>query len=188
MLQTYGGETLKQKSEAVTVFDQDLSDLARDMIKATRVLNGIGLAAVQLGIHKRLVVLDIPQRSMSEPPTPGELQLLPQMPVVLVNPRIVEYNKEIVPYDEGCLSVPNLYAEVLRPSMIKVVAQDLSGAEFEFECGGLLARCIQHEVDHLDGLLFVDRLTEEAAAAVASDLSAMKRRGKKFDFAKDVKI
>lgn len=188
MLQTYGGEALKKKSEPVTVFDQELSDLARDMIKANRVLNGIGLAAVQLGIHKRLVILDVPQSSMSEPPTPGELQLLPQMPVVLVNPRIIAFNNEITPYDEGCLSVPGLYAEVMRPSMVKVSAQDLSGAEFEFECGGLLARCIQHELDHLDGFLFVDRLRDEVAAAVAPDLAALKRRGKKFDFMKDVKI
>ena len=188
MLQTYGNESLKKVSEKVTVFDRALSDLARDMTKAMHELNGIGLAAVQIGVHKRLIVLDIAQSSMSTPPTPGELQLFPQMPLALVNPEIIESNNEIVPYDEGCLSVPELYAEVLRPRIIKVKAQDLSGAEFEFECGGLLARCIQHEVDHLNGLLFVDRLTNETASSVAGELEAMKRRGKKFNFQRDIRL
>ena len=188
MLQTYGGEFLKQPSEAVTQFDRDLHELANTMTKAMHQLNGIGLAAVQIGVHKRLIVLDIAQSSMGNPPTPGELMLLPQMPLALVNPRIIEFNSEIVPYDEGCLSVPELYAEVMRPSQIKVRAQDLSGEEFEFECGGLLARCIQHEVDHLDGYLFVDRLTDEVRATVEDQLSLMTRRGKRFNFRRDIKL
>lgn len=188
MLQTYGGEALKKPSEQVTVFDRELIDLANYMVKAMHELNGLGLAAVQIGVHKRLIVLDIAQSSMGNPPTPGELQLLPHMPMALVNPQIIDNNSEIVPYEEGCLSVPQLYAEVLRPRVIRVKAQDLTGAEFEFECGGLLARCIQHEVDHLDGYLFVDRLTDETAAAVAGELAALERRGKKFNYQRDIKI
>lgn len=188
MLQTYGGDFLKQPSEKVTCFDRELHDLVNAMIKATRQLNGIGLAAVQIGVHKQVVVLDVPQSSMSNPPTPGELMLLPQMPVALINPEIVEFNSDIVPYDEGCLSVPELYAEVMRPSLIKVKAQDLSGAEFEFECGGLLARCIQHEVDHLNGFLFVDRLSDEVLASVKDQLDMMARRGKRFNFRRDIKL
>ena len=110
------------------------------------------------------------------------------MPVALINPEIVEFNSDIVPYDEGCLSVPELYAEVMRPSLIKVKAQDLSGAEFEFECGGLLARCIQHEVDHLNGFLFVDRLSDEVLASVKDQLDMMARRGKRFNFRRDIKL
>jgi peptide deformylase len=124
---------------------------------------------------------------MGNPPTPGELQLLPQMPLALVNPEIVEFSGEIEPYDEGCLSVPGLYAEVMRPRLIKVRAQDLTGESFEFECGGLLARCIQHEVDHLEGFLFVDRLSDEVKATVSGELTAMERRGKKFNFQQDIK-
>ena len=187
MLQTYGNESLKKKSEVVTVFDRDLLELAKYMTKAMHVLNGIGLAAVQIGGHKRLIVLDVAQSSMSNPPTPGELQLLPQMPLALVNPEIIEFGSETEPYDEGCLSVPELYAEVIRPRLIKVRAQDLTGQTFEFECGGLLARCIQHEVDHLDGFLFVDRLSDEVKNTVADDLVAMQRRGKKFNFQRDIK-
>ena len=186
MLQLYGGEFLKKSSEPVTVFDQELTKLADFMVKAMHHLNGIGLAAVQIGVHKRLIVLDIDQRTMSDPPTPGELQLLPQMPVALVNPQIVEFNTEITPYDEGCLSVPEVYAEVMRPSVIKVRAQDLSGKEFEFECGGLLARCIQHEVDHLDGKVFVDRLTDEVKAQVKDELAALQRRSKRNNFRRDI--
>ena len=188
MLQLFGGENLKKQSENVTEFDRDLFDLAKYMIKAMRELNGIGLAAVQIGVFKRLIVLDIPQSSMSNPPTPGEIQLLGQMPLALVNPEIVEFGSEICPYDEGCLSVPEVYAEVMRPRLIKVKAQDLSGNTLEFECGGLLARCIQHEVDHLNGLLFVDRLTEEVRSSVANELSALQRRGRKFNYQRDIKL
>lgn len=187
-LQTYGGDFLKKTSEPVTVFDSDLTDLADFMFKAMNVLNGIGLAAVQIGVHKRLIVLDIPQSSMSNPPTPGEMQLLPQMPLALVNPQIIEKNSEIVPCDEGCLSVPEVYAEVMRPAMIKVQAQDLAGNMLEFECGGLLARCIQHEVDHLDGFLFVDRLSNEVKSQVKDKLALLERRGRRNNFRWDIKI
>ncbi|MBR2357599.1 MAG: peptide deformylase [Lentisphaeria bacterium] len=186
-LQTYGNESLKRVSEKVTVFDRELNELARTMTRAMHELNGIGLAAVQIGVHKRLIVIDVPQSSMGNPPTPGELQLLPQMPLALVNPEIVEFGSEQEPYDEGCLSVPELYAPVVRPRLIKVRAQDLTGESFEFECGGLLARCIQHEVDHLNGYLFVDRLSEEVSASVSGELEAMKRRGKKFNYQRDIK-
>ena len=187
-LQTYGGEKLKKVSEAVTEFNSELAALADYMIKANRQLNGIGLAAVQIGVLKRVVILEVPANSIGNPPTPGEIQYLGQMPVVLVNPEITEYNNEITPYDEGCLSVPNVYARVMRPSIIKVKAQDLTGAFFEFECGGLLARCIQHEVDHLNGLVFVDRLQEDVHKSVASELEALARRGKKFNFKREVKL
>ena len=186
-LQTYGNESLKKISEKVTVFDRALTEFAKTMTRAMHELNGIGLAAVQIGVHKRLIVIDVPQSSMSNPPTPGEIQLLPQMPLALVNPEIIEFGSETEPYDEGCLSVPDLYAEVIRPRMIKVRAQDLTGATFEFECGGLLARCIQHEVDHLNGFVFVDRLSEEIKATVADELAAMVRRGKKFNFQREIK-
>ena len=187
MLQTYGNGSLKKVSEKVTVFDRELVELAKYMTRAMHGLNGIGLAAVQIGVHKRLIVLDIAQSSMGNPPTPGELQLLPQMPLALVNPEIIEFGEETEPYDEGCLSVPGLYAEVVRPRLIKVRAQDLTGETFEFECGGLLARCIQHEVDHLDGYLFVDRLSDEVKTTVSGELAAMERRGKKFNFQQDIK-
>ncbi len=187
-LQTYGAASLKKISEPVVDFDRELSELARMMTKVMHDLNGIGLAAVQIGIFKRLIVLDIASGSLGEPPTPGELQLLPQMPVALANPEIVEFGSELVPYEEGCLSVPELYAEVMRPRLIRVRAQDLTGATLEFEAGGLLARCIQHEVDHLSGKLFVDRLTPEKRAGIADGLAALERRGKRLDFQREMTL
>lgn len=187
-LQTYGAESLKKKSAPVTVFDRELMELARVMAEVLHDLNGVGLAAVQIGIHRRLIVLDIPRESMGTPPTPGEIQLIPQMPLALVNPGIAASGSEIVPYDEGCLSVPELYAPVMRPRVVRVRAQDLSGAELEFEAGGLLARCIQHEIDHLDGVLFVDRLTDEAREEIASGLAGLERRGRRLNYQREVKI
>ena len=186
MLQTYGNESLKKASEPVTVFDRELVELAEYMIRAMHVLNGIGLAAVQIGVHKRLIVIDVPQSSMGNPPTPGEIQLLPQMPLALVNPEIIGFGEETEPYDEGCLSVPEIYASVIRPRLIKVRAQDLTGASFDFECGGLLARCIQHEVDHLDGKVFVDRVSDEVKAQVKDELAALLRRSKRNNFCRDI--
>ena len=99
----------------------------------------------------------------------------------------MEFSSDVEPYDEGCLSVPEIYAEVIRPRQIKVKAQDLSGNNIEFECGGLLARCIQHEVDHLDGFVFTDRLSDEVRDSVSEELTALKRRGKKFNYQRDIK-
>ena len=158
------------------------------MVKVMHDLNGIGLAAIQIGIPERLIVLDIAQESMGNPPTPGELELLVRMPMALVNPEIVSSGSEIVPYEEGCLSVPSLYAEVMRPRVVRVRAQDLDGVPMEFEAGGLLARCCQHEIDHLNGFLFVDRLTDEVHAEVADALAQMERRGKRLHFRRELKI
>jgi len=108
--------------------------------------------------------------------------------MALVNPEIVEYGSEIIPYDEGCLSVPEVYAQVMRPRTVKVKAQTLNGETIEFECGGLLARCIQHEVDHLNGTVFVDRLTEEVKSLVRNELSALERRGKRFDYQRNIRL
>lgn len=187
-LQTYGAESLKQKSLPVTVFDHELVELARVMTTVMHGLNGIGLAAVQIGIHCDLIVLDIARDSMGDPPTPGELQLLPQMPLALVNPEIVASGGEIVPYEEGCLSVPELYAPVRRPRVVRVKARDLSGNWLEFEAGGLLARCIQHEIDHLQGVLFVDRLSDEARQGIADGLAGLERRGRRLHFQREMKI
>lgn len=187
-LQLYGAESLKSVSAPVAHFDRELRQLADLMVKVMHDLNGIGLAAIQIGIPERLIVLDIAQESMGNPPTPGELELLVRMPMALVNPEIVSSGSEIVPYEEGCLSVPSLYAEVMRPRVVRVRAQDLDGVPMEFEAGGLLARCCQHEIDHLNGFLFVDRLTDEVHAEVADALAQMERRGKRLHFRRELKI
>lgn len=187
-LQLYGAESLKSVSEPVTRFDRELRQLGEMMIKVMHELNGIGLAAIQIGIPKRIIVLDIAQEAMGDPPTPGELELLPRMPLALVNPEIVSSGGEVVPYEEGCLSVPSLYAEVMRPRVVRVKAQDVDGTPLEFEAGGLLARCLQHEIDHLNGFLFVDRLSDEVRAQVADELELMERRGKRLHYRRELKI
>lgn len=187
-LQLYGAESLKSVSEPVTRFDRELRQLGEMMVKVMHDLNGIGLAAIQIGIPKRIIVLDIARESMGEPPTPGELELLPRMPLALVNPEIVSSGGEIVPYEEGCLSVPSLYAEVMRPRVVRVKAQDVDGTPLEFEAGGLLARCLQHEIDHLNGFLFVDRLSDEVRAQVADELELMDRRGKRLHYRRELKL
>ena len=124
----------------------------------------------------------MPAESISEEPSPGELALLPRMPLVLVNPEIISYSDDLNVRDEGCLSVPDIYAPVWRPSRVVMRAQLLDGSVITEECGGLLGRCIQHELDHLDGKLFVDRVTKEDIAEVAADLRRLERYGAKHKF------
>ena len=107
--------------------------------------NGIGLAATQVDVHKRLLVLDVSEERND--------------PKVFVNPTIDVIESDLADYDEGCLSVPGFYETVSRPKKIKVLAQDKEGSQFEIEADGVLSVCIQHEIDHLDGKLFVDYLS-----------------------------
>ena len=107
--------------------------------------NGIGLAATQVDVHKRLLVLDVSEERSN--------------PQVFVNPTIDVIESDLADYDEGCLSVPGFYETVSRPKKIKVSAQDKEGSQFEIEADGVLSVCIQHEIDHLDGKLFVDYLS-----------------------------
>ena len=127
------------------MFDLELAALARDMVETMYDAPGIGLAAPQVGFERRLAVVDL---SVGEDPE----QLL-----TLVNPEVDEH-EGLETESEGCLSIPDFNEKVVRPERIRVVAQSLEGERFELEARGLLARAIQHEIDHLDGVLFVDRL------------------------------
>ena len=152
---TAGAAVLKEIARPVTVVSDEIRQLASDMLKAMRVFNGIGLAAPQYGKSLRLVVIDVP--GGNESGSPGEAMLLPRMPLTLINPEIVFASGDCDEKDEGCLSVPGLYAPVCRPSRVVLRSQLLDGEFIEIECGGLLGRCIQHELDHLDGILFFDK-------------------------------
>ncbi len=144
-IRQYPDPVLRVQCPPVTAFDPDLERLVEDMVETMVAAPGIGLAAPQVGVELRLAVIDL---SVGEEPD----QLL-----VLANPRIVETSGEASD-SEGCLSIPDLTEKVTRPELIRVVAQGLDGEEFGFEAGGLLARAVQHECDHLDGVLFVDHL------------------------------
>ena len=181
-LRTLGDEVLAKPAEPILTVDADIVRLAREMMEATVVFNGIGLAAPQYGVSKRMVVLDVPADSMSEVPTPGEEQLLPRMPLVLINPEIVSYSTNKSVRDEGCLSVPDIYAPVERPEKVVLRSMTLDGDMIECECGGLLGRCIQHELDHLEGKCFTDRLSPEAAREVAGEIKRLLRYGEKKSF------
>ena len=145
-----------------------------------RFFDGIGLAAPQYGKSLRLVVFDVPKQNSTG--TPGEEYLLPKMPLAVINPEIIARSAQVTEREEGCLSVPGIYAPVVRPSSVVFRAQTLDGEFLEFECGGLLGRCIQHELDHLDGFLFTDRLSPDAERAIRGDLNRLKSAGQNRNY------
>lgn len=177
---TAGAGVLKQIAKPVAVVSDEIRTIAGEMFAAMRVFNGIGLAAPQYGHSLRMVVFDVPADSNTG--TPGENALLPRMPLVVINPEIVAYSTEKNTREEGCLSVPEIYAPVERPVCVVFRAQTLDGEFIEAECGGLLGRCIQHELDHLDGKLFTDRLKPEVARAVRGDLERLKKIGQSSNY------
>ena len=137
--------------------DKKIRNLAKDMLQTMYHDNGIGLAAVQVGILKRIITIDISD-------TRDE-------PLFLINPQITYREGEIV-WQEGCLSVPQFFEKVTRSKIIKVRAQNLKGREINFQADGLLAVCIQHEIDHLDGKLFIDYLSVFGQAEFQNHLKA----------------
>jgi peptide deformylase len=142
---------LKVKARKVVAFDAELKTLLDDMVESMYAAKGIGLAAPQIGVALRAIVMDIARE--------GEDEDEDAAPRKFVNPEIVWASDEEVPCEEGCLSVPGQYAEVTRPERVRVRYQDESGVRHEIDCDGLLAVCIQHEMDHLEGVLFVDHLS-----------------------------
>lgn len=141
----YPDSRLHKVAKPVTVFDERLKKLATDMAETMYEAPGVGLAATQVDVHEQLIVIDVSE-------THDALQFF-------INPEIVWASEERQIYDEGCLSVPGIYDGVERPSRVKVRALDLEGKPFELEAGGLLAVCIQHEMDHLKGKVFVEYLS-----------------------------
>ena len=140
-----GDEVLREKCTEVTEFDDALHILIQAMYETLENAEGIGLAAPQVGVDKRFFIVSLPDGTKRE----------------FINPEITGFSVETNPYEEGCLSVPGVYHDVVRPSKVIVKAQDANGVEFTLKASGLMARVIQHEYDHLDGVLFVDRLSEE---------------------------
>ena len=154
---------LRQKGRNVTVFDTELANLVQEMVATMHEAEGIGLAAQQIGRALQLCVIDLlPMKRnftwvLDGVKTPLELI----MPMTLVNPAVVALPSEREPYEEGCLSFPEIRGDVIRPNKIAVRFQDLHGIAHTLECDGIFARCIQHEVDHLNGTLFIDRMEKK---------------------------
>ena len=139
---------LRQVSEPVKKIDAGIRKLVDDMFETMYEAPGIGLAAIQVGTPKRVVTMDLAKKDD------------PKAPQVFINPEVVWSSEDKATYEEGCLSIPEFYDEVERPAQVKVKYLDLEGALHEIEANGLLATCLQHEIDHLNGVLFIDHLSK----------------------------
>jgi len=162
----YGHETLRKIAEEVSNIDGELIDFIDSMFNVMYRAKGLGLAAPQVDRSRRVVTLDIDDNKKN-------------IVMELINPVIREFSKKEEPYEEGCLSVPGIMGEVVRPVEISVSALNRDGKEIEFEAGGLLARVIQHEVDHLNGILFVDHLEDYRRNELRSELKKIKKLNKR---------
>ena len=171
-----GHPVLRAKAEPVTQIDETLRDLADEMIWTMNAYDGCGLAGNQIGVAKRIIVIDVSEAKKR----PSVLRIggksrpvRKHMPMILINPEFqpIPGKNEIGP--EGCLSIPGIHGDVERHAAVRVSALDLDGNPVEFEAEGLLSRALQHEVDHLDGVLFIDRLDEHERQRVADELRDM---------------
>ena len=167
---------LRQISTPVETVDDELRALVADMFETMYDAPGIGLAAVQVGVPRRLLVMDLQEpEDPDDPESPAVKD-----PRVFINPEVLWASETTVPYTEGCLSVPDQYAEVLRPDRIRARWLDEHGKAHEEELDGLLAVCLQHEMDHLEGVLFIDHLSKLKRDMVLKKLAkARKERGLK---------
>ena len=153
---------LRKIAAPVTIFDDKLEVLIDDLLATMYEAEGIGLAATQVNIHQRFLVIDVSEEKDN--------------PQVFINPSFEVIEGELSEYDEGCLSVPGFYETVSRPRIIKVIAQDKAGEKFEIEAEGILSTCIQHEIDHLDGKLFVDYISTLKRDRIRSKLEKEHRQ------------
>jgi peptide deformylase len=163
-IKTYGNPILRKDCVDVQEITPEIKSLVEEMIHCMYDENGIGLAAPQVGSNIRLFVIDTNVSEDADYPTPGEALLTPQMPMAIINPEIVSTSGPDQPYVEGCLSIPGVNATVMRPEIIRLKGKTINGQTIDVECGGLLSRCAQHEVDHLNGILFTDKALEEEIA------------------------
>jgi|TARA_X000001036_G_scaffold435518_1_gene476893 peptide deformylase len=154
---------LRQKSEKVDQVNDEIRSLMNDMLETMYNAPGIGLAAIQVGVLKRVIVIDLSRDDEKK------------NPMFFVNPEIITNSDSNAAYEEGCLSVPGQYAEINRPDKCKVKFLDYDGNEKILEAKGLLATCIQHEMDHLEGILFIDYLSKLKKNMIVKKLSKQKK-------------
>ena len=155
---------LRQKSSIVEKVDGEIQKLMDDMLETMYAAPGIGLAAIQVGVPKRIIVLDISRNEE------------PKKPMFFINPEIVEKAKNNSTYEEGCLSVPGQFAEIERPDSCHLKFLDYNGQPQEIKAEGMLATCIQHEIDHLEGILFIDYLSKLKKSMIVKKLSKQKKQ------------
>lgn len=165
----YGDPALRQKAEPILEITEEIRQLAADMIETMLATNGIGLAATQVGKMVRLFISNVDYEDEQ-----GEVHL--GEPLVYINPELSEMSEIIVERSEGCLSIPKLYAPVARPLTCSVEAIDLEGKPFRRECYGYLARNIMHENDHLNGVLYIDRIKGKRRKELEPELRRIKQQ------------
>ncbi|SRR5581483_576178 len=171
----FGHPVLRAKGARIETITPAVKKLIADMLETMYASRGVGLAAQQIGEALQLTVIDV--REATDRPSTLEIGGETRdphsiMPLVLINPEVKKVG-EVVPGPEGCLSFPEIYADIKRPESVDVVALDGEGRRIEFRCGGLLARAVQHEVDHLNGLLFIDRMDAKTKAELKPELDAL---------------
>jgi peptide deformylase len=154
---------LRQKSEKVDIVNDEIRSLMDDMLETMYNAPGIGLAAIQVGVLKRIIVIDLSRDDEKK------------NPLYFVNPEIITNSNNNAAYEEGCLSVPGQFAEISRPDKCKVRFLDYNGSEQILDAHGLLATCIQHEIDHLEGILFIDYLSKLKKGMIIKKLSKQKK-------------
>jgi peptide deformylase len=158
-------KTLRLVSEPVTRFDRELRTLVDDMFETMYAAPGIGLAAVQIGVTQRVITMDLAKKDD------------PKEPRVFINAEVTWSSDERSTYEEGCLSIPEYYEEVERPARVKVKYADIEGKTHEVEADGLLATCLQHEIDHTNGVLFIDYISKLKREMVLKKFKKAAKRG-----------
>ncbi|MEW6685497.1 MAG: peptide deformylase [Candidatus Edwardsbacteria bacterium] len=161
-IRLYGDSILRQKASAVKVIDKSIDLLAEDLIETMLSVKGLGLAAPQIGYCLSMVVVNLPALNLDEPP------------LILLNPQVISEQGEKV-YEEGCLSLPGIFEEIKRAEKVVVWARNLKGEEFSLEGDGLLSRVLLHEIDHLNGVLFIDRISSLRRRLLRKKLKNLKR-------------
>ena len=161
---------LRQKSKKVEKVDDAIRSLMDDMLETMYDAPGIGLAAIQIGVPKRIIVIDLAKDSEAK------------KPMYFINPEIISKSNKDATYEEGCLSVPNQFAEIDRPEKCHIKLLDYNGKEQSLDAKGLLATCIQHEMDHLEGILFIDYLSKLKKGMIIKKLSKQKKSIERIAF------
>jgi len=160
---TEPNKILRQKSSNVEQVDQEIQKLMDDMVETMYSAPGIGLAAIQVGVAKKIIVLDLAPKNQ------------PKNPMHFINPEIITKSENHSTYEEGCLSVPGQFAAINRPEKCHIKYLDYYGAQKEIKAEGMLATCIQHEIDHLEGILFIDYLSKLKKTMIIKKLSKQKK-------------
>lgn len=177
----YGNPVLRAKGLEIKKADDKLKQLAEDMLETMRAHHGVGLAAQQIGVPLQITVIDV--AGIEDRPSAmfidGEsVNVDEHMPLILLNPKL-KLSAEKETANEGCLSFPEMSAEVTRASGVRCTANRMDGSEWTFEATGLLARALQHETDHLNGVLFIDRMSSAAKASIAGKLKRLQKQVRK---------